>query len=138
MSVCANAPHVPVIEHFGVAHAGEEWAQGFLDGIEMRVGAWEPFFLDRKTDRLFTTIELLAGEMGGADAHLSREKRDALIERLPETVRRIAAYWRDPASAFPRQAPVRATKVGRNEICPCGSGKKFKKCCGAGSGPTVH
>jgi uncharacterized protein len=24
-------------------------------------------------------------------------------------------------------------KVGRNETCPCGSGKKFKKCCG---GPT--
>ncbi|MGB5261359.1 MAG: SEC-C metal-binding domain-containing protein, partial [Gammaproteobacteria bacterium] len=22
-------------------------------------------------------------------------------------------------------------KVGRNEPCPCGSGKKFKKCCGA-------
>ena len=23
------------------------------------------------------------------------------------------------------------TKVGRNEPCPCGSGKKYKKCCGA-------
>jgi hypothetical protein len=31
------------------------------------------------------------------------------------------------------QAPVvRATpKVGRNDPCPCGSGAKFKKCCGA-------
>lgn len=30
-------------------------------------------------------------------------------------------------------APIRRTapKVGRNEPCPCGSGKKFKKCCGA-------
>jgi hypothetical protein len=25
----------------------------------------------------------------------------------------------------------RAAKVGRNDPCPCGSGKKFKKCCGA-------
>lgn len=24
------------------------------------------------------------------------------------------------------------SKVGRNELCPCGSGKKFKKCCGVG------
>lgn len=24
----------------------------------------------------------------------------------------------------------RAAKVGRNDPCPCGSGKKFKKCCG--------
>ncbi len=28
-------------------------------------------------------------------------------------------------------APVRNAKVGRNDPCPCGSGKKFKKCCGA-------
>ena len=27
-------------------------------------------------------------------------------------------------------APVRVVKVGRNEPCPCGSGKKYKKCCG--------
>jgi uncharacterized protein YecA (UPF0149 family) len=29
------------------------------------------------------------------------------------------------------QGPARSTKVGRNEPCPCGSGKKFKFCCGA-------
>ncbi len=23
----------------------------------------------------------------------------------------------------------RVTKIGRNELCPCGSGQKFKKCC---------
>lgn len=27
-------------------------------------------------------------------------------------------------------APVRSQKIGRNEPCPCGSGKKYKKCCG--------
>jgi len=27
--------------------------------------------------------------------------------------------------------PSRSRRVGRNEPCPCGSGKKFKKCCGA-------
>jgi hypothetical protein len=25
--------------------------------------------------------------------------------------------------------PVRSNKIGRNEPCPCGSGKKYKKCC---------
>ncbi len=30
--------------------------------------------------------------------------------------------------------PVKVQKVGRNDPCPCGSGKKYKKCCGAGSG----
>ncbi|MBM3817636.1 MAG: hypothetical protein FJW14_01270 [Acidimicrobiia bacterium] len=34
------------------------------------------------------------------------------------------------------QASQRAssTKVGRNEPCPCGSGRKYEKCCGAASG----
>ncbi|MDO4710725.1 MAG: preprotein translocase subunit SecA [Peptostreptococcaceae bacterium] len=31
----------------------------------------------------------------------------------------------------PKQA-VRVNKVGRNEPCPCGSGKKYKQCCGKG------
>ena len=29
-----------------------------------------------------------------------------------------------------KKAPVRVNKVGRNDPCPCGSGKKYKKCCG--------
>ena len=28
-----------------------------------------------------------------------------------------------------KKPPVRSDKVGRNDPCPCGSGKKFKKCC---------
>jgi len=31
----------------------------------------------------------------------------------------------------PKEPPRQVTKVGRNDPCPCGSGKKFKKCCGA-------
>ncbi len=29
-----------------------------------------------------------------------------------------------------KQQPKRVSKVGRNELCPCGSGKKYKNCCG--------
>ncbi|MDD5309763.1 MAG: SEC-C metal-binding domain-containing protein [Deltaproteobacteria bacterium] len=39
-----------------------------------------------------------------------------------------------------REAPAKPStqkrdvpKVGRNDPCPCGSGKKYKKCCGAGA-----
>jgi uncharacterized protein len=46
----------------------------------------------------------------------------------------IHRYW------VPRRKPAVETvkredpKVGRNDDCPCGSGKKFKKCCGAEAG----
>ena len=29
--------------------------------------------------------------------------------------------------------PVKVEKVRRNDLCPCGSGKKYKKCCGRGN-----
>jgi len=29
-----------------------------------------------------------------------------------------------------KKNPVQSVKVGRNDDCPCGSGKKYKKCCG--------
>ncbi|MBV8706112.1 MAG: SEC-C domain-containing protein [Acidobacteriaceae bacterium] len=31
------------------------------------------------------------------------------------------------------QPVSKGPKVGRNEMCPCGSGKKYKRCCGANS-----
>ncbi len=38
------------------------------------------------------------------------------------------------AQASPKKPVVNKDKVGRNDPCPCGSGKKYKKCCGAGLG----
>ena len=34
-------------------------------------------------------------------------------------------------TSTPQQPVVKGHKVGRNDPCPCGSGKKYKKCCGA-------
>jgi preprotein translocase subunit SecA len=34
--------------------------------------------------------------------------------------------WAEPQQPYVREQP----KIGRNEPCPCGSGKKYKKCCG--------
>ena len=48
---------------------------------------------------------------------------------IPEAVLEIAQFWknrRSPAEPARRIGP----KVGRNDPCPCGSGKKYKHCCG--------
>lgn len=45
---------------------------------------------------------------------------------------RVDGEWRyDDSEVNPKLPPVRVLKVGRNDPCPCGSGKKYKKCCGA-------
>lgn len=55
--------------------------------------------------------------------------RQRMVERHADA---DAATGRDGASQAPRQPVVRAQpKVGRNDPCPCGSGKKYKRCHGA-------
>jgi preprotein translocase subunit SecA len=71
-------------------------------------------------------------------------KIDVVVEREGEQ-RQEAAPRRSPLPAPPRQQPMyfsgsgpsqpqtiknRDAKVGRNDPCPCGSGKKYKKCHG--------
>lgn len=38
--------------------------------------------------------------------------------------------WYYLEGSFPKPTSVQSQKVSRNDPCPCGSGKKFKKCCG--------
>ena len=46
--------------------------------------------------------------------------------------RSIDGHWKYVDGQMnPKTAPRTVTKVGRNDPCTCGSGKKFKKCCGA-------
>ncbi|MGA3189893.1 MAG: SEC-C metal-binding domain-containing protein [Bryobacteraceae bacterium] len=61
----------------------------------------------------------------------------ALDERLrlnglaPVFAEEEGASSQEPVASIEETAPARQEKVGRNDPCPCGSGKKFKKCCGA-------
>lgn len=45
---------------------------------------------------------------------------------------KLADGWRYMRGDVGRASQPAATASGRNDPCPCGSGKKFKKCCGAG------
>lgn len=100
---------------------------------------WFTPFLRLGTDE---GIELLEKEPDGARW---------MNEVVPSLVK-VHAFWQErraaqpegfTSSSFsfgkgPHQHVVRnAPKVGRNEPCPCGSGKKYKKCCGARN-PTLH
>jgi len=61
--------------------------------------------------------------------------RDDLIAQAMLSVQDLRLFWMQHP---PKSVPVRnEDKVARNEPCPCGSGLKYKKCCGAVAG-TVH
>jgi preprotein translocase subunit SecA len=51
------------------------------------------------------------------------------IERKKEKELAALQFIGGEASSKPKQPVLAAKKVGPNEPCPCGSGKKYKKCC---------
>ena len=75
----------------------------------------------------------LQGAQGEAEGgHLSERDVEALLGPMPggprpERELRTNMAGEEPAKPRHRDQP----KVGRNDLCPCGSGKKYKKCHGA-------
>jgi uncharacterized protein len=65
---------------------------------------------------------------------ISAEKREELIAHMAAGLLGAYRYFREQREAnlsvHTRAARRNPSKVGRNDPCPCGSGKKYKKCCG--------
>jgi uncharacterized protein len=135
----ADAPHHPFILPLGDETIGQSWAQGFMAGVELSLAGWKPMFKDKRAGELIMSIVALDRDNPEfPEQRVTPIVRAEIVEQLPVILQIIAAYWRNTSRKLPRREPVRSTKVGRNDPCPCGSGKKFKKCCGAGSSPTLH
>jgi uncharacterized protein len=135
----ASAEHQPILDLFPLAMPGEEWAEGFAAAIQMQGHAWNPMFDDRRADQVVMPILALCGDVpGDVRAELTADRRQSILDHLPATLQMIAAFWRKPDPGFPRREPMRSAKVSRNAPCPCGAGKRFKKCCGATSPQTLH
>jgi HEAT repeat protein len=81
-----------------------------------------------RTRSLFRKIEDLAGGLSENEGALVRK---ALDDRLQlhgqEPIFNDSESWEEDEE----EEPEPAAKIGRNDPCPCGSGKKYKKCCGA-------
>lgn len=134
------APIWPTVHYdaAGEFEDAEMWAYGFTEGVKLSQAAWQKLFDHPDGSRWYRPIALLGSDDFSADQDaLTRTpaQRAALAAEIEESLTRIHAFWLPlrHAVAERQQARRMSTKVGRNEPCPCGSGKKFKKCCGASS-----
>jgi uncharacterized protein len=126
-------------------YGGNDWANGFICGINLRRDIWSELLNSDEHGGSMVPIWALAYE-NDPDADLQPfkepvddKKREDLIVHAAAGVMRIHAYFLGQRSAYAAQTStfVRShRKIGRNEPCPCGSGKKFKRCCGKGQ--TLH
>ena len=116
---------------------GHDWALGFFDGVALREAEWDRW-LDENDwleeafdllDRLATGEVLNPDDPTAAATPLGYAERLAIVVSLPGMLADINHHRVDALT--PRVPIRREDGPGRNDPCPCGSGKKHKKCCGA-------
>ncbi len=146
--------HLPYIEEPGTDNIpGRDWARGFLRGTRLAPPGWGRFFSD-PDEALALTIPVVAGEVDPEwpKEPLTKEKIDESLQSMCAAAARAWRYFAKDRQTFdPRDhsdgAPVEhyrppfvrpEAKVGRNDPCPCGSSKKFKKCCGSSDIGPLH
>jgi uncharacterized protein len=124
---------------------GNRWAQGFPRGVSLCRAEWEELFEDEDKFAILLPVLALAHE-NDPDPELrswknppDRELREKLLAGLSVATQKLDDYFRSRCirEARPQQTGlgVARRKIGRNDPCSCGSGKKYKRCCG---GVTVH
>ena len=114
----------------------ELWIEGFEKAVALRPAAWKTF-LEAGVD----TVAAMRGMLMLANIARGEEEvtdRDPASASAPDKIADwvvILNEWRlanhrPMQSVDPWGASASRKKVGRNDPCPCGSGKKYKKCCG--------
>lgn len=96
----------------------------FIVNSLLDVGAVEEIDLIRKAYRADAVDEVLPGDIEDVEIELGlRTERETPLRPLRDRLLRAL-------DERPSTARSGALKVGRNAPCPCGSGKKYKRCCG--------
>ena len=135
-------PHLKENED-GIMPAND-WANGFLKGTYLRHEIFQEVARDEERGGAFVAIWALAYEHASDPdirpfrEPITPEKRQQLIAIMVAGVKHLYDDFEEDRRAMaPRGRPSSrfGPKVGRNDPCPCGSGKKFKKCCGQ---VTIH
>ncbi|WP_243372042.1 YchJ family protein [Geotalea sp. SG265] len=89
-------------------------------------------------ESLWDGLEIVATTKGGADDRdgtvefIARYREKGMRKahhELAEFKKEDGRWLFTDGSAVPAR-PITSNKVGRNDPCPCGSGQKYKKCCG--------
>ena len=127
-----------------------QWSRGFKIGHNWLIDVWNEHLPEPLETEYGASVMALSFFSSRKIAEAYRAKiNDAessepakSIEQLAETIRdlfpaSVSAYAHLGRTIFEvhmqhaadSTQPARRTKIGRNDPCPCGSGKKYKKCC---------
>jgi uncharacterized protein len=117
----------------------EDWCFGFMRALALK--PWPDL-----PDEISTYLDPI--RLHGLEDHfaildtLTIEEHQQTVAEIEPAVRKLHAWWLQRRTPYDHLPPVTLSsqvrpaqvvremeKVGRNDPCPCGSGKKFKQCC---------
>ena len=108
------------------------WVRGFWTAMMFDPEAWLDLANDERTQILVEPFTVFI-DPDGADDQPPPENIDDIRRENAEYIPRVLPALRKLAQIRAHEELDRTTsshKLGRNEPCPCGSGKKYKRCCG--------
>jgi len=116
-----------------------EWACGFMTGTTMRHDSWSKLINDEDHGGVILPMMILYHEhdpdLEMRPGPITPEQRKDLLAYMAVGTLKIYHYFKADREAhkspFEYDPVKRGPKIGLNEPCPCGSGKKYKRCCGA-------
>ena len=145
--------HEEVFANFGEHTALGQWSKGFYEGHDWLSEVWEEFLNEELEDELSSyllPLSLFLDENCARALYEDFARQDKSFHEVAEFMLQIfnaaatdysqlgrsiaelveeygeeAPAPQDKLTTFEQEEP----KVGRNDPCPCGSGKKYKKCC---------
>jgi uncharacterized protein len=123
----------------------DNWCSGYMKAVALHSQLWEEMPMAYE-DYLAPMVMFATEEGWDQLERMERPEIEFWQGQIAKAARRIHAYWlaqregeADPY-LYPTLLPTTAAndgpvvrdspKTGRNDPCPCGSGKKYKLCCG--------
>lgn len=125
---------VGIGKHFMLRVVDQKWMDHIdamdqlRDGIGLRAYGQRDPVIEYKFEGYEMFQEMIKSIQEDTLRFLFRVKLAATPER--KEVARNISYSHSDGSAEVQKPVKRDKKIGRNDPCPCGSGKKYKKCCG--------
>ena len=118
----------------------EIWIEGFAEAVNLRPAAWQKLLEAGGETVVALGGMLMLIDAAHRDEELTQEEVTKLTSAAPKMIPQWIASLYNWRLANSKSAPIPAArptppaaphgKVGRNEQCPCGSGRKYKRCCG--------
>ncbi len=138
--------NLPPLENVGEAAVLGQWSRGFFMGHDWLIESWNHYTPEALDEELGSSLMVLSffSSRKLAEAYYQEiaKPSDQSLEKFAETLlglfensmnnyahlgRSIQIVLAENTES--QQPHLREQRVGRNDPCPCGSGRKYKKCC---------